>query len=100
MTTRISPEGFTRHVAWLAGADYLRSRRKVPYAKIGPRSVCYFGNSNYWALFEYGSRVGKAYSPVVDAARPRRPGPRAAQRLTRQMRNAFRSISVSFSLNT
>jgi hypothetical protein len=33
-------------------------------AVLGRRAVCYFGASNYWALFENGGRVGEARSPV------------------------------------
>ena len=63
----VRPQGFTRHVAWLAGGDYRRSQRNVPMACLGNRTACYFGKHNCWALFENYARMDKTYNPITAA---------------------------------
>lgn len=62
------PAGYVRHVAFLAGAKYQRSRRGVPMAILGDRNVAYFGRGNYWALFDHFEKVGVATTGVSAAA--------------------------------
>lgn len=58
------PEGFVRHVVYLAGATYEHTRRGVPVARIETRTTCYFGRGRFFRLFDLGLRVADTRSPV------------------------------------